>query len=79
MKEFPYAQQIIWERDVEQIEWNEGDDYVQTSGVYLAKLVRDNNLILGYWYFSKKGGDVFFVYNNSFAIYEKEILCWAKL
>lgn len=78
MKEFPYAQQIIWENDVEQIEWVEGDDYVWTGGTCLAKLSKNKSFIVGYWYYSKRSKSKFFFHNN-FAIYKHEILCWAKL
>ncbi len=75
MKQFPYAQQIIWENDVEQIEWTEEFVGIWDSGQYVAKEA-NGYLVVGNWRCSDD--ELCFITPNS--DYEvEELECWAKL
>lgn len=76
MKQFPYAQQIIWENDVEQIEWAEkiGDFYY--SADYIAKVEPTGYAVIGDW--RKIDGVLFFITEGAEYCTE-ELECWAKL
>jgi hypothetical protein len=78
MKQFPYAQQIIWENDAEQIEWVELGVFLWSSGTYIAKLKKDGTTVAGKWHFHKQTDELFFVHDGC-AREAHEIWCWAKL
>lgn len=75
MKEFPYAQRIIWENDVEQIEWTDEFVGIWNSGQYIAKET-NGYLVVGKWRCSDD--ELRFITPNS--DYEvEELECWTKL
>lgn len=78
MKQFPYVQQIIWENNVEQIEWVEEFVGIFTSEQYVAKCLPDGYLIVGNWRRYDEDDEVRLITPN--ADYEvKELECWTKL
>lgn len=78
MKEFPYTQNIIWEKDVEQIEWVEEFMHWNSSCTYLVKLTdNDFNLVRFRNYGDVEG--IKAISQSGWDIEMNEILCWAKL
>ena len=75
MKQFPYAQQIIWENDVEQIEWTEEFVGIWDSGQYVAKEA-NGYLVVGNWRCSDD--ELRFITPN-YDYEVEELECWAKL
>ena len=76
MKQFPYAQQIIWENDAEQIEWTDEWVGIWNSGQYIAKCLPDGYLVVGTW--RCNDDELRFITPNS--DYEvEELECWAKI
>lgn len=78
MKQFPYAQQIIWENDVEQIEYVTDCPFVVTSVPCVAKLKADGVAVVGVWRLHRQTDELFFVHGGC-AREPHEIWCWAKL
>lgn len=79
MKQFPYAQQIIWENDVEQIEWvDTWCEVVWESCSYVAK-DEDGQLYLGHFqkYPDEDSGLKFCYFDRSVEVCDLQ--CWAKL
>lgn len=79
MKQFPYAQQIIWENDVEQIEWTEEFVGIWDSGQYVAKEA-NGYLVVGNWRCSDdEEKSVEFITSSGWNIEIDKLLCWVKL
>lgn len=76
MKQFPYAQQIIWENDVEQIEWAEKIGDVWYSDDYVAKVHPLGYAVVGVW---RKMDDGLSLVADSAEYSAEELECWAKL
>lgn len=77
MKQFPYAQQIIWENDVGQIEWVEDHVFVEYSVLYLIKTKREY-VYVGNWRKYLEDGVLRFV-TNEHVFHLEEVECWAKI
>lgn len=75
MKQFPYAQQIIWENDVEQIEWVDRQQLCWVSCTYVGH-IEGGEVQTGVW--KDYEGELYFCTKTT--DYETcDVLCWAKL
>ena len=77
MKQFPYAQRIIWENDVEQIEWASRLVYSDYSDLYLIK-THHSGVHVGNWR-RHFGGDLPHFVSNEHVFHPEEVECWAKI
>lgn len=81
MKQFPYAQQIIWENDVEQLEWTEQYGKCWKSSLYVAKTHNAKDIVVGEFSSRNTVGDevLVFITPNGRQLEVGKLLCWAKL
>ena len=77
MKQFPYAQTIIWENDVEQIEWEEDCDWYWKSCLYVVQ-TKQGERILGVFRNTSEN-NLEFVSTGGWDVEISKLSCWAKL
>ena len=79
MKQFPYAQQIIWENDVEQIEWvDDVGNYVWYSAIYVAETRTHGFTVIGRWKLYQDDNTLLFSTDtNTYDV--EDLVCWAKI